>query len=169
MPANMSELLNTHLGTLSLGNIISAVITLALCLLVIRFAMKIVNRLLSKTRLEARIQKYVRTGIKALLYVIAALMVVDSLGIETTSLVALLSVASLGITLAAEDILANLAGGIESQAKGITLSASQTTAAQPPIILQVDGKTFARLMTPYIDSQQGQSWGTSMRLGVAMA
>ena len=65
--------------------------------------------------------------------------------------------------------VANLAGGIESQAKGITLSASQTTTAQPPIILQVDGKTFARLMTPYIDSQQGQSWGTSMRLGVAMA
>ena len=64
--------------------------------------------------------------------------------------------------------VANLAGGIESQAKGITLSASQTTAAHPPIILQVDGKTFARLMTPYIDSQQGQSWGTSMRLGVAM-
>lgn len=64
--------------------------------------------------------------------------------------------------------VANLAGGIESQAKGITLSASQTTTAQPPIILQVDGKTFARLMTPYIDSQQGQSWGTSMRLGVAM-
>ena len=65
--------------------------------------------------------------------------------------------------------VANLAGGIESQAKGITLSASQTAQAQAPIVMQVDGKTFARLMTPYVDSQQGQSWGTSMRLGVANA
>ena len=65
--------------------------------------------------------------------------------------------------------VANLAGGIESQAKGITLSATQTAQAQAPIVMQVDGKTFARLMTPYVDSQQGQNWGTSMRLGVANA
>lgn len=112
MPANMSELLNTHLGALSLGNIVSAVITMILCLVVIRLMMKIITRILGKTRLEARIQKYVLTTVKSLLYIVATLMVVDSLGIETTSLVALLSVASLGITLAAEDILANLAGGM---------------------------------------------------------
>lgn len=64
--------------------------------------------------------------------------------------------------------VANLAGGIESQARGITLSASQTATAQAPIILQVDGKTFARLMTPYIDTQQGQTWGTKMALGVSV-
>ena len=62
--------------------------------------------------------------------------------------------------------VANLAGGIESQAKGITLSAGQISTAQAPIILQVDGKTFARLMTPYVDAQQGQTWGTKMALGL---
>lgn len=164
MPANMSELLNTHLGTLSLGNIISAVITLALCLLVIRFAMKIVNRLLSKTRLEARIQKYVRTSIKALLYVIAALMVVDSLGIETTSLVALLSVASLGITLAAEDILANLAGGMVIVAShpfdiGDFIEASGTSGTVEEItlnytkLLTADGLTVMLPNKTLADSQ----------------
>lgn len=112
MPANITELMNANLGDLSLGNIASAAITLILCLLVIRIIMKIVGRILSKTRMEARIQKYALTGIKAILYVVAALMVIDSLGIPTTSLVALLSVFSLGITLAAEDILANLAGGM---------------------------------------------------------
>lgn len=112
MPANVTELLNTNLGDLSLGNIFSAIVTLILCLLVIRFIMKIIGRILGKSRMDARIQKYVLTGIKAVLYVISALMVVDSLGIPTTSLVALLSVVSLGVTLAAEDILANLAGGM---------------------------------------------------------
>ena len=112
MPANITELMNANLGDLSLGNIASAAITLILCLLVIRVIMKIVSRILGKTRMEARIQKYALTGIKAILYVVTALMVIDSLGIPTTSLVALLSVFSLGITLAAEDILANLAGGM---------------------------------------------------------
>ena len=46
------------------------------------------------------------------LKLITALIVVDSLGIPITSLVALLSVGSLGITLAAEDILGNVAGGL---------------------------------------------------------
>lgn len=112
MPTNLTELLNTSLGTLSLGKIASAAVTLLLCLLVIRVVLKVADRLLSRTRLEERIRRYVRTGIKALLYFVTALMVVDSLGIPTTSLVALLSVASLGVTLAAEDILANLAGGM---------------------------------------------------------
>lgn len=112
MPANITELMNANLGDLSLGNIVSAIITLILCLLVIRFIMKIFGRILGKSRMDARIQKYVLTGIKTALYIVAALIVVDSLGIPTTSLVALLSVVSLGITLAAEDILANLAGGL---------------------------------------------------------
>lgn len=112
MPANITELMNANLGDLSLGNIVSAIITLLLCLLVIRVIMKIIMRILSKTHMENRIQKYLLTGIKTILYVVTALIVVDSLGIPTTSLVALLSVVSLGITLAAEDILANLAGGL---------------------------------------------------------
>jgi phage-related protein len=61
--------------------------------------------------------------------------------------------------------VANLAGGIASGAKGITLTAGQT-AAQAPIVLQVDGKTFARLVTPYIDTQQGQTWSAKMALGL---
>lgn len=61
--------------------------------------------------------------------------------------------------------VANLAGGIASGAKGLTLSAGQT-AAQAPIVMQVDGKTFARLMTPYVDAQQGQTWSTKMALGL---
>lgn len=112
MPSSISEVLNTNIGSLSLGNILSAIVTLIICLLVIRAIMKVVHRLVSKSHLEERIQKYVHTGIKMVLYVIGALIVIDSLGIPTTSLVALLSVGSLGITLAAEDILGNVAGGL---------------------------------------------------------
>ena len=109
---NMTELLNTSLGSMTLGRIVSVVITLIICLIVVKAVLKLTGRLLSRSKLDARVQKYVHAGIKLVLYVIATLVVVDSLGVPITSLVALLSVGSLGITLAAEDILGNVAGGL---------------------------------------------------------
>lgn len=109
---NFSDMMNLSVGTISLGNICSAIITLLFCLLVIRTISKVLKKLLCKTRLDEKIQNYISAGVKAVLYIIAGLIVVDSLGIPITSLVALLSVGSLGITLAAEDILGNVAGGL---------------------------------------------------------
>ena len=48
---------------------------------------------------------------------------------------------------------------------GITSGMARGSSGQQPIYLQVDGQTFARLMTPYIDSQQGSAWSASMALG----
>ena len=112
MPTEFTDLLNTSIGSMSIGNIVSAVVALIVCLIVVKAILKVVTRLLSKTRLDARVRKYVTAGIRTVLYIISTLIVVDSLGIPITSLVALLSVVSLGITLAAEDILANMAGGL---------------------------------------------------------
>ena len=112
MSASMTELLNTSLGSMTLSKIVTVLVTLIICVVVTKGVLKLTSRLLSRSKLDARVQKYVHTGIKLVLYVIAALVVVDSMGIKITSLVALLSVGSLGITLAAEDILGNVAGGL---------------------------------------------------------
>jgi len=109
---DLNALLGTSLGGMTLGKILSALLTLIVCLIVIKAVLKLTTRLLSRSKLDARVQKYIHTGIKMVLYVIAAIIVVGSLGIDMTSLVALLSVGSLGITLAAEDILGNVAGGL---------------------------------------------------------
>ena len=110
---NITELLSgVKLGSLTLGDAIGAVITALILLLIIKMVLKIVGRLLAGTKLDAKVQGYIKTGAKILLYIIGALIVMEKLGIEATSLVALLSVFSLGITLAAEDIIANLAGGL---------------------------------------------------------
>lgn len=109
---NLSDIMEFSVGTISLGNIFSAIITFFLCLLVIRSITKVLKKLLSKTRLDKKVQGYISVVLKVILYIIAGLIVVDSLGIPITSLVALLSVGSLGITLAAEDILGNVAGGL---------------------------------------------------------
>lgn len=110
---NITELLSgVKLGSLALGDAIGAVITALILLLIIKMVLKIVGRLLAGTKLDEKVQGYIKTGAKILLYIIGALIVMEKLGIEATSLVALLSVFSLGITLAAEDIIANLAGGL---------------------------------------------------------
>lgn len=111
----MSDILSEFssvVGTLALSSVLSAAATLVICLIVIRLALKIVDKLLARTKLEEQVQRYIRTAIRLILYIICAILVVESLGIQTTSLVALLSVGSLGVTLAAEDILGNMAGSL---------------------------------------------------------
>ena len=86
---DLSSLMGISLGTLTLGKVISAAVTLLICLVVIRVLMKLLNRLLSRSKLDTRVQKYLAAGVRLILYVITALIVVDSLGIPITSLVAL--------------------------------------------------------------------------------
>ena len=109
---NISEILSTSLGSFTIGEAFSALLTLLVCLLIIRTVMKVVSRLLSRTHLDAKVQKYIATVLKAVLYILTALIILGSLNIDMTSLVALLSVCSLGVTLAMEDILGNMAGGL---------------------------------------------------------
>ena len=115
MPKSLSDLTNltnVNIGSFSLARLLSAAAILLVCLLAIRLLMRLVRRLFARSTLDDRVKKYLIKGIRALLYFITVLIVVDALGIPTTSLVALLSVGSLGVTLAAEDILGNVAGGL---------------------------------------------------------
>ena len=112
MPQIDLSTLGSSLGGLTLQTLLSAVITLLICLVAVHLLCKLLRRVLSRTKLDERIQKYVLAGIKFLLYILTAVIVADQLHIPTTSFVALLSVGSLGITLAAEDILGNVAGGL---------------------------------------------------------
>ena len=110
--ANIMSEFGASIGTVALSSVLSAIVTLIICLLIIRALMKVVAKLLGRSKLEEQVRKYVRLAIRLVLYIIGGLIVIDSLGIPITSLVALLSVGSLGITLAAEDILGNMAGGM---------------------------------------------------------
>ncbi len=115
MPTSLKEVMDFKLpvGTnLTISTLISSILTLVICLFVIRIIQKVSARFLAKTKLDPRIQRYLGNGLKLLLYAITVIIVVDSLGISNSSLVAILSVGSLGITLAAEDILGNVAGGL---------------------------------------------------------
>ena len=109
---NVASALSGALGNLPLSTVLTAAVTLLVCLAAVHILGKLLRRLLARTRLDERVQRYALAALKLLLYVVTVVIVAESLNIPMTSLVALLSVGSLGITLAAEDILGNVAGGL---------------------------------------------------------
>ncbi len=108
----LEELMQVSWGKLTLEQLLYALLLLAVCLIVIRLVMTLVRRLMERTALDGRVKKYILSGVKSLLYVVTALMVAASLGVDVTSLIALVSVFGLAVSLAVQDVLANVAGGL---------------------------------------------------------
>lgn len=110
--SNIISNMGVSVGTLALASIAKAVLTAVICIIAIKVIMKTLDRILSKSKLNGQVCSFLKRVIKAVLYIIGAIIVCNDLGINMTSLTALLSVLTLGITLAAEDILGNVAGGM---------------------------------------------------------
>ena len=107
-----SNLLKTSLGTMTLEKLLTSLAILILCLIVIRIVSKIMSRIMQKVNWDQRVEKYLCSAVKILLYVLAAIIVADNLGIPVTSLIALVSVFGLAISLAVQDVLSNIASGL---------------------------------------------------------
>ena len=109
----LTKLLQTSLGGYSLSHILSALLTLLVCLVVARLLLKLAKRLLHRVqRLNDRLRQIILTALKVVLYLLTGIITAEALGLNTSSLTALVSVLTLGVTLAAEDILGNVAGGL---------------------------------------------------------
>ena len=80
-------------------------------ILAIHIAMKLVWKMLEKSKLEKAAHTLILTACRIALYVLLALMVASGLGIDVTSLVAMASVLTLAVSLAIQNLLANVLGG----------------------------------------------------------
>lgn len=98
---------------LTLGGIFRVALLVLVGYVVIRMLMRVVDRLLERSKAMADIRVYISTGVKALLWFLLALMVAGSLNIDVTSVIAMLSVAGLAVSLALQNTLSNLAGGLQ--------------------------------------------------------
>lgn len=99
------------LGTLALGTILPAVIIAVVGILLIQLLLKVVKTFLDKSKLEKAAHTLIVSCIKVVAYVLLALMVASKLGIDVTGIVALASVLTLAVSLALQNILANVIGG----------------------------------------------------------
>jgi len=110
--AFLTDIFNIGIGSVTLGAIVSALILLLLCIVIIRFIMKIVNRVFEGMHMERGLRRFLLSTINVVLYVLAGLIIADKIGIPVTSLVAALSVVGVAVSLAIQGSLSNLAGGV---------------------------------------------------------
>lgn len=99
-------------GKLTVESALSALVLLLVCLAVTRLVLGLARKLLGRSSMDERVRRYVLKGAKGLLYVLTALIVAGSLGIDVTSLIAVVSVFGLAVSLAVQDVLSNVAGGM---------------------------------------------------------
>ena len=91
--------------------VLPAVFLLVAGVLVIRIVVKGVTATLEKTKLEKAAHTLILSVTRVVLYILLGLMVATKLGIDVTSIVALASVLTLAVSLALQNILANVIGG----------------------------------------------------------
>jgi len=112
------QTLVTNVGTtigltaLTAGGVFKAIILLLVGMIVIRILMNMVDRILDKSQNMHNLKSYIHATAKVGLWFLLILMMAGSLGIDVTSIIALLSVAGLAVSLALQNTLSNLAGGI---------------------------------------------------------
>lgn len=90
----------------------TALLQLALGLLVVRALLRLCDRLFDRSQRIAPFRTYLRSILRVVLYILLALTVLHTLGVEITSFVALLSVAGLAVSLSLQNTLSNVAGGV---------------------------------------------------------
>lgn len=108
----ISEILNYSVGNFTVGKILSAVVVFVVCYLILRVLMRLFTRILSCVNMDETLRKILLAAIKLILYFLLAMVVIDTLGVSVTSLLAAFSVVGLAASLAVQDSLSNLASGI---------------------------------------------------------
>lgn len=99
-------------GTLTFGGILRVILIFIICLIAIRILRTVAAKMLKRTKLNAALQSFVLSAIKAALWVLVIIIVADALGISTASLVAVLSVAGLALSLSIQNVMSNLFSGL---------------------------------------------------------
>ena len=97
---------------LTLGGLLRVAMMVLLGILAIRLLMKMVDRVLERSKSVAAIKPYIHTAVNIFLWVLLALMLAGTLDVDVTSIIAMLSVAGLAVSMALQNTLSNLAGGL---------------------------------------------------------
>lgn len=92
--------------------IVKPILILVCCKFIIDALLKIISGVISKSHLDQGIAGFVQKAVRIFLWIITIIITADSIGIDTTSLVALVSVVSLALSLSFQNILTNVFSGV---------------------------------------------------------
>jgi small conductance mechanosensitive channel len=107
-----TKLNEISLGSISVGTLLQAVLVFAVCLAVMKIVSRLFGNLIGKTKIEKTLKGFIVSSLKIALWCLTAVIVAESLGIPTTSLIAMFSVAGLALSLSIQGLMSNLFSGI---------------------------------------------------------
>lgn len=113
VPSDVTEQLVQITTNFSLTRLFEMLILFLVGLIVVRILLRIADKLLSSSERLGPVRAYIHGALKIVLWILLLLVVISSIGIDVTSLIAVLSVAGLAVSLALQNTLSNLAGGIQ--------------------------------------------------------
>lgn len=102
-----------RIGSMALSTLISAVLTFITCFIVMQIILKTLERILGRAnKIDGTLKGFIHSAVKIILWILTGIIVAGALGIPTTSLVALISIAGLALSLSVQNILSNLFSGL---------------------------------------------------------
>lgn len=93
-------------------NVLVALAILFVGKIVIKYLLKFADKFMKRANVEISVAKFLNSFFKATTYIILIVIICGQVGIETTSIVAVISSAGLALGLAIQGSLSNLAGGV---------------------------------------------------------
>ena len=118
MPDVEVRIMEKFLGSIGLEvsdlmAVLKALVLFVIFYIIIKLLTKAISKLLNRSRLlEPSLKSFFNSATKTVLWAIAVMIIASALGINITSLVALLSVAGVALSLALQGLLANVFSGI---------------------------------------------------------
>lgn len=100
-----------YFSNFSLEKVVPSVVVLAVGLVVVKLLLKFFDTAMRHSKLEKTAYALLRSCVKFLLLFVLILILCGMLGVDVTSLVALLSVVSLAVSLSVQNALANVVSG----------------------------------------------------------
>lgn len=90
---------------------LTALIIFVVGIVIVKYLLRIIKRAFNKSKLDPIFHKFLFSFLRVTLYILLFIITLATMDVEMTSLVALLSVAGLAVSLAVQNVLANVAGG----------------------------------------------------------
>ena len=137
-----------NLGEYAMYAILPALFLFVIGAAIIRAVMALVNNILKRSKLEKAAHSLIKTAVRTALYILLALIIASSLGIDVTGVIALASVLTLAISLSVQNALTNVISGFTLlYTKPFSSGDYVEVAGQSGSVKEI-GLTYTKLTTP---------------------
>ncbi len=142
------ETIGKTMENFSWQKLIILAVMLVASIVIIKLLVGLTGRAMDRAKLDKGMQKFLCSGLKVILWLVALCVLLGYIGVPMTSLVAVLSVLGLAVSLAVQGLLGNLAGGIMLLTAHPFVSGDYVEAGGVSGTVKEVGLVYTKLITP---------------------